>query len=220
MIIWASQDGWSIELPAEPLAQLKSDEFRKREKGQADLLAWARENSGLATDELLLQSKVADDPEVRDRCLAVLRDLVNDEYLKEGEGYIGIRMMDEFANIPGDPKRRGVIRVIQVVPDSAAQHAGLQLNDLITAVDDLVWHEGVASLSFTEKVRQLKPNTKVMLKVLRDGKLMDIEVKLGRRPLFADNLFFDERQMDPEAAEKKAKDAYFHRWIERKKLQK
>ena len=52
---------------------------------------------------------MADDPEVRERCLAILRDLVNDEYLKDGEGYIGIRMQDEMATaVPGDVKPRGV----------------------------------------------------------------------------------------------------------------
>ena len=173
-----------------------------------------------AMDELFRHSRVADDPEVRERCLAVLRELVNDEYLKDGEGYIGIRMLDEIANVPGDPKPRGVIRVIQVVPDSAAQQAGLQLNDLIAGVGDQIWHEGAVSPLFSEKIRQLKPNTKIMLKVLRDGNLMDIEVKLGRRPLIADTLFLDERQVDLEAAERAAKDAYFRRWLERKKSRK
>ena len=207
----------ALELPTAPLANLKSEEFRQREEAQAELLAWARKQPSAATDELLRHSRVADDPEVRERCLAVLRELVNDEYLLNGEGYIGIRMLDELANVPGDPKPRGVIRVIQVVPDSAAEKAGLQLNDQIAALGDQIWHETAISLSFSEKVRQLKPNTKIMLKVLRNGNLMDIEVTLGRRPLVAETLFFDERQVDVEAAEQLAKDAYFRRWLERRK---
>lgn len=211
---------WSLELPAGPLANLKSEAFRQREDAQAELLAWARRQADGVTDELLRQSRVADDPEVRERCLDVLRELVNDEYLKDGEGFIGIQMLDELANVPGDPKPRGVIRVILVVADSAAQQAGLQVNDLIAGMGDLVWHEGGASLNFREKIRQLKPNTKITLKVLRNGNLMDLEVKLGRRPLRADTLFFDERQIDLEAAERAAKEAYFRRWLERRKSQK
>ena len=213
---------WSLELPAEPLANLKSEEFRQRESAQADLLAWARKQAEPAMDELFRYSRVADDPEVRERCLDVLRELVNDEYLKDGEGFIGIQMLDEWAKegIPGDPKPRGVIRVILVVADSAAQQAGLQVNDLIAGMDDLVWRERAASLLFREQIRQLKPDTKVTLKVLRNGNLMDLEVTLGRRPLTADILFFDPRQLDPEATERVAKEAYFRRWLERRKSRK
>ena len=76
---------WAIELPAGPLANLKAEAFLKRESAQAELLAWARGHPELAMDELFRYSKVADDPEVRERCLAVLHELVNDEYQKEGE---------------------------------------------------------------------------------------------------------------------------------------
>ncbi len=104
----------AMELPAGLLAKLQSEEFRQREQGQGALLEWARQQPARAvTDELLRLSASADDPEVRDRCLRVLRDLVHDEYLLEGEGYMGIRMLDELANVPGDPRPRSVIRVIQ-----------------------------------------------------------------------------------------------------------
>jgi hypothetical protein len=208
---------WSEDLPAGPLAGLQSDEFRTREKAQAELLVWARGRPEAAMDELFRMSRKAGDPEVRERCLAVLRELVNDEYLKEGEGYIGIRMQDEMASVPDDPKPRNVIRVVQVVPDSAAHQAGLKANDLIAGLDDKVWHDGAASLPFSEKIRQHKPGTRITLKILRNGNLMDVVVKLGRRPLIADNPFLDDRQVDLEAAERAAKDAYFRRWLERKK---
>jgi C-terminal processing protease CtpA/Prc len=213
----------ALDLPAEPLAKLKSEEFRARESAQAELLAWARQQHDGAMDELFRRSRTEDDPEVRERCLDVLRDLVNDEYLKDGEGFIGIQMLDELANVPGDAKPRGVIRVILVVADSAAQKAGLRLNDLIAGVGDQIWRDVAASLAFREQIRQMKPNTKITLKVLRNGNLMDIEVTLGRRPLSADTLFFGQQQLnaeDAEAADRTAKDAYFRRWLERKKSRK
>ena len=216
----SGQVAWALELPAEPLLNLKSEEFRKRESAQADLLAWAREHPAPAMDALFRHSRAAADPEVRERCLAVLRDLVNDEYLKEGEGYLGIRMQDELANLPGDPKPRAVIRVIQVVADTAAQHAGIQPNDLIAGLSDLVWPERGASQLFMGKIRQLKPNTKITLKVSRNAKLMEIEITLGRRPFIADPMLLDDRPVDLEAAERAAKDAYFHRWLEHQKSRK
>ena len=210
----------AAELPAGPLANLRSEEFRKRESAQAELLAWARQQPEGVMDELLRHSREEEEPEVRERCLAVLKELVNDEYRKDGEGFIGIQMLDELANVPGDPKPRGAVRIIIVVPDSAAQQAGLQPNDLIVGMGDQVWHELGASLDFRERIRQLKPNTRITLKILRNGNPMDIEVKLGRRPFAADMLFFDERQFDAEAAERTAKDAYFRRWLERHKPRK
>ena len=217
LMVWMAFPLGALDLPPEPLADLKSEEFSKRENAQAELVAWARLQPEAAMDELFRQSQVADDPEVRARCLAVLHDLVNDVYQKEGEGYIGIQMRDELADVPNDPKPRRVIRVVQVMPDSAAQRAGLQLNDLIVGLEDLVWHEGTASLPFSEKIRQFKPDSKIGLKVLRNGKLMDIEVTLGRRPLIADNPFLQARMADLEAAERAAKEAYFRRWLERRK---
>ena len=216
-VLLACLGGWALELPAGPLVNLNSEEFRKRESAQAELLDWARAQREPAMDALLRHSRLAADPEVRERCLAVLRELVNDEYLTDGEGYLGIRMQDEIANLAGDPKPRSVIRVIQVIPESAAQLAGLQPNDLIAGLADQVWHEGAVSRLFSEKIRQLKPKTKVTLHVSRDGKLLEIQVTLGRRPFIADPMLPDGRAVDPEAAERAAKDAYFRRWLERKK---
>ncbi len=206
-----------LEIPANALEGLRAEEFRTRELAQTRLLAWARERPQAAMDELFRVSRTADDPEVRERCLAVLRELVNDEYLKEGEGYIGIRMQDEVANVPGDLKPRNVIRVVQVVADSAAHEAGVQLNDLIAGLDDKVWHGEAASLPFSNRIRQFKPGNRVTLRILRNGELIDLTVKLGRRPLIADNPFLDERQQDLAAAERAARDAYFRRWLERRK---
>jgi S1-C subfamily serine protease len=157
------------------------------------------------------------DPEVRERCLAVLHELVNDEYLKEGEGFLGIRMQDEKALIPGEQAARSVLRVTQVLPDSAAQQAGLQPNDLIAGLDDKIWHDEAALVPFMNHVRQFKPGNRVTLRVLRNGKMIDLPVTLGRRPLLADNPFLDQRQGDIEAAERAAKEAYFRRWLERRK---
>jgi hypothetical protein len=206
---------FALEIPAGPLLDLKSEDFRKREVAQAGLLAWARERPEEAMEQFYTQWRVADDPEVRDRCQAILRELVGGVYLKDGEGFIGIRMQDELANIPGDPKPRAVIRVTQLVPDAAAEKAGILINDLIVGVGDQTWHEGLASMHFMGVIRKMKPDTKVPLKVLRDGNLRDIEVTLGRRPLSADHPFESDEIIA--AAERAEKDAYFRRWLEQRK---
>lgn len=207
-----------VELPSNVFAQLKSQDFKSRESAESELLLWGRERPGPAMDELLRQSRIADDPEVRQRCLNVLRELVIDEYLKDGEGYLGIMMGDAIENVPGDEKPRSVINVVQVVPDSAAQRGGLQPNDVIIALDDFIWREGAARLPFSEKIRAKKPNTKVALKVIRNGKIIELPITLGRRPPLQDNLFLNDPNFDPQAIERADKEAYFRRWLSLRKL--
>ncbi len=221
-LIGSSILGLSLELPTKTLADLCSRDFRAREVAQSELLAWSRKQPELAMAELFRKSREAEDPEVRQRCLDVLRELVIDEYSREGEGFIGITMKDEIANVPGDPKPRRVIRVTEVRLDTPARQAGIQLNDLIVGLDGKVWHDEDALLPFREKIRAMKPNMKVDLKILRDGRLSDCKVTLARRPLQADMAFFNfnGRNFDLEASERTAKDAYFRRWLIQRKLQK
>jgi hypothetical protein len=91
------------------------------------------------------------------------------------------------------------------------------LNDLIVGLGDLVWRDASPSIPFSEKVRQFKPNTKVTLKVLRNGKLMDVEVTLGRRPPLTDNSFLWRGAEDVETADRMEREARFRRWLEQRK---
>lgn len=219
-ILCSSFIAWSLELPAENFSKLKSQGFREREFAESELLAWGRLQPEPAMLELFRQSRIADDPEVRKRCLQILRDLVADEYLKAGEGYIGIDLGDEISFVPGDPKPRSVIRVTEVWVDTPGHYAGIHLNDLIVGLDGQVWREMDASARFREMIRMMRPQNIVEIKILRDGGLIDLQVKLGRRPLIADNPFFNGQKVDPDASERAAKEAYFRRWLCQKKLQK
>ncbi len=209
---------WSVEIPEKAFASLKSQEFREREAAELELLKWGREQPEPSMSELLRQTRTADDPEVRERCLSVLRGLVMDEYLKDGDGYIGISMRDDTANVPGDPKPCNVIRVSQVVAGGAGERAGLQVNDLIAGIEEQFWHEGSATEPFMVKIRSLKPGTKVTLKVLREGKLVALNVVLGKRPPSLNNFLLNGPNFDPEAIERADKEAYFRRWLSQRKL--
>jgi hypothetical protein len=208
----------AAEIPPGPLADLESEDFRTREQAQAKILEWGRSEPAEAKELLYDKSIHAAEPEVRERCLAVLRELVGDEYSKEGEGFIGVRMQEETAIIPGDPERRGVIRVTFVMPKSPAEAAGLQINDLIAGIENKVWHEMPVLIPFSDEVRKFKPGSTVKLSVMRDNKLLEIPVTLTRRPLIADNPFLQDQGVDIETAEAAAREAYFKRWLERRKI--
>lgn len=207
----------AVELPTKPLAALASPSFQEREKGQAEIVEWARQQQKPPMDELLRQSRDAADPEVRLRCLNALKELVNDEYQRDGEGYIGIAMRDEVANVPGDGKPRSVIRITMVQEGTAAEEAGLRMNDLIVSMNDEIWHEGEPSGPLRGKIRMMKPGTKTRLGILREDKVLKVEVTLRRRPVASDMMFPNNPNFDPEALERAAREAYFREWLNQRK---
>lgn len=213
-----SSDSLSIELPVKPLASLIDEEFSVREKAEAELLAWARDRREPAMEELYRQSRESDEPEVRQRCLSVLRELVNDDYLKTGEGYVGIMMQDVLFQVPGDKKLRNVIKVGQVIPDMAADQAGIKVDDMIVELNGEVWRDGPASVPFSGNIRKLKPGTKVSLKLIRDGEIKEIQLKLGKRPPDT-AIFFPGSQVELQSLEKLGRDRFFQQWLDAKKVQ-
>ena len=208
---------WSLDLPEQIVSKLGAEEFSVRETAQKDLLAWAREHGDPAMEELFRQSRKAGDPEVRQRCLDVLHEMVMDEYMKGGQGYLGISMQDELAKVPGDEKPRNAIRLAIVIQDSAAQKGGLQANDLIIGLNGEALRDSPASGPFTTKIRAMKPGTVVTLQYLRNGAVHECKVKLNRRPAAADNPI---AAQDADTLEKIAKDDFFHQWMEKRKPRK
>src|SRR5690606_10441051 len=134
------------------LKGLESEDFKTREAAQAELLAWSRQRPEKAMEALFREYHVAGDPEVRRRCHDVLRELVTDEYLREGEGYVGIFMQEEAIVVPGDPDLRRAIRVTQLVRDSPAERAKFRVGDLIVSVENAIWRQPGAVDDFGEKI--------------------------------------------------------------------
>jgi PDZ domain len=215
-----SQAG-EIRIPSDRLEDLGSPEFRIREHAEAELLAWGRKHPETAKSGFLWLSRNAVDPEVRERCLDVLRSLVTDEYLKEGEGYIGIALAqkDDVVTVPGDPKVRNAVRVIEVRADTPGERSGILLNDLIVSLEGEDWHEIEATPLFREKIKKMMPTSVANLTVLRAGELIDLKVTLGRRPLMAD-MFFNGQSANLDITERAAKEAYFQRWLSERKTAK
>jgi predicted metalloprotease with PDZ domain len=215
-----------IELPAALLEELKAENFAARERAEAELLAWTRQRADASLEALYQQSRSAADPELRERCLSVLRELVTDEYLRNGVGYVGIRMNPntEAVNVPGEAKPRFAIRVLQVEPATPAHKAGLLGGDLLLSVNDAVWQQADTSAIISEKIKSFKAGTEVTLKLFRDGNIVAVPLVLGRRPAGADLLQFQfglgGMQASPEAAaaaERTARQEYFRRWLAARK---
>jgi S1-C subfamily serine protease len=77
----------------------------------------------------------------------------------------------------GTEEGQGGARVLEVSPGGAAAEAGIKRGDLITAIAgaDLT-HDSNPGRALVEKMRQLEPDLKVQVSVLRDGKKMNFDV--------------------------------------------
>ncbi|MCS7283224.1 MAG: PDZ domain-containing protein [Anaerolineae bacterium] len=83
--------------------------------------------------------------------------------------YLGIRYI---------ARARGA-EVQEVIPGSPAEEAGLQVGDLITAVNG---ERVTAARPLAEILASYRPGDRVTLTVEREGKELKIPVTLGRRP--------------------------------------
>src|SRR5262245_4202556 len=75
----------------------------------------------------------------------------------------------------------GLIKVVAAIDDTPAQKAGVMTNDIITHLDD----EAVQGLTLDRAVEKMRgpPNTKVKLRILRQGQEQPIELTIVRQTI-------------------------------------
>jgi S1-C subfamily serine protease len=90
--------------------------------------------------------------------------------LADEPGYIGVQI-----KLAEDNKG---IEVVEAVADAPADKAGVKAGDVITKLNG----KEVGDLNdFVQKVRDVKPGDTLTLAVTRDGKDMEIKVKVGKK---------------------------------------
>lgn len=196
-------------LPKDMPGRLASENFLEREKAQEDLLVWAREESG-ARALALLKLLGDEDPEIRKRSHEILRQLSDDDYLSDGQGYLGIMMAEEMLQADAHGKPGAGIRISRVMKGSPADTSGLKAGDLIIALDGVAWEKQGALDAFMDKIAQSKPLKDVILTIRRDAaEPIDIAVKLGKRPIPDLQL----TRENPQDLDKQAKEEHFKQWL-------
>ncbi len=224
ILYWALilTSGWSLEPPPnEVMGKLGSESYTDRIGAQGVLREWALKSPEPAKGWLFEHSVGDPDPEIRKRCTSVLKDLIDQEYLQDGEGYFGIRMMAiPQVQVPEMKAPQVGISVILVVPDSAAAKAGLAIGDVIVQAGDQIWNDPLTAVEQCSAwVRGHKPGQKVTIKILRNGKVVPLDLVLGRRPPDSGMFMFGELPDSATLAreDQAAKDAYFRDWFEKRK---
>jgi len=206
--------------PADALKRLAAEDFKERKTGQDTLLAWGRKNPKEGMEWLYRHAATEADPEIRKRCLGVLRELVMDIYRKDGEGYIGIMMQAVAAVVPGDAGNRFGVRITFVMPGGPAAKAGLPVGDVIVGVGDRIWRDADAVQDLQKWIRARKPGSKITLKALRGNAVVDVEVTLDRRPQEVERMLPFGDMPDVGKLQREAEDAYFQDWLEKRKARK
>ena len=97
-------------------------------------------------------------------------------------GLLGVKKIEDLTPINApffglDENTKGVL-IPNVIPDSAADKAGIKHNDVILEVDGKPVQ---SALNLQTRISMLKPGTKVELTIWRDGKRKKINVELGKR---------------------------------------
>jgi hypothetical protein len=205
--------------PIDAWSRLAAESFKEREAAQSELLDWAKRQPGPAKEWLFQRSNREADPEVRKRCLDVLRSLVLEDYFKDGKGYVGILMQSMAVQVPGLPNAKFGIRITMVVPDSPAAKAGLTAGGVIVGVNDQRWAEPSAEAAFSQWIQARPPGSKVTLKLLENGRVIDRPLELGRRPEGQQGPFIGSPE-ELKQRDRFARERYFQQWLEQRKARK
>jgi C-terminal processing protease CtpA/Prc len=128
----------------------------------------------------------------------------------ELSGKLGARARHEIRFVGGGPRRAvlGIqidddpasqgVRVLDVSPGGPAAEAGLRDRDIIIAIDGEDLPGTAADRALVDKMRQVKPEQKVKVRVLRDGKKQDYVVVA--RPMAVEDRMFNVRVPEMGAA--------------------
>lgn len=202
--------GQEAGIPLSILEDLSAEKFADREAAQQRLLGWATKSPKKASAVLLQQARESEDPEVRSRCMQALKELILElEY--RADGFLGVRMQEVKVDLPGGAGVVMAIRVVMLVENSPASEAGLIEGALIVGLNDKTWKEGPMAMDFSERIRQMRPGTKVTLQLLENGVILRKEVEIGERPVQGRDI----DDAGPAEANERAREEFFQKWLDK-----
>lgn len=204
------------EVPREIVRGLESNRFIEREVAQKALLEWGESGEVARIRSIGALSRSFEKPELSHRASVVLRELSDRNYLAEGRsGFVGISM-NEVQFIAENGKQNDyAVFVADVMESSPAEAAGLEVGDVIRALNGGGWKVPGAVEDFQEKIADMRPLTKVVLSVARGEEILNIKMVLGRRPVEDLNMVRGNLAL----LDKQRKNEHFQLWLKRNGLE-
>jgi len=212
------------------LEQLLSPQKELRKKACEELSAWAEKEPDQAKALFLQWMQESKEPEIRERCLQLLKPIAALEYGLFGEGYMGISMGSALmVQLPGDDKPCYGMSINSVSKGSPAEKFAIQPEDVIVSVNDFKWRDSESILDLNQglsaKIRAIGAGRKANFGIWRKGKFSTIEVLLTRRPsnieqmpmqiLPNGGIKVDDKELQKMVDVEKNSGAYFAEWLER-----
>ena len=106
---------------------------------------------------------------------AVAMPIIEDIMRNLNPTSLGVMITDaQNANIDYEGMAGGAL-IVEIVPDCSADRAGLKVNDIITSVNDVPI---LSSSQLVEEIKKYEVWDTIKLKIIRNGKLETIKVKL------------------------------------------
>jgi predicted metalloprotease with PDZ domain len=164
------------------IRQLGDDAYPVREEATRRL-----STAGAEAVPLLVKTyRASKDAEVLERIEQIARKLFSDFVVREQPaGFLGVApeivTREDNPKIP--PDAAGV-RLEEVVEGTPARKAGLRADDVIIRMAGRKIQKDTTIDEFTQDVMALGAGTQVELHLIRNGKLLKVKVKLGRRSDF------------------------------------
>jgi C-terminal processing protease CtpA/Prc len=125
--------------------------------------------------------------EVKLRIERIVREAFLNHYVFDKNGFLGIsqaRTPVEHEHDDRIQEGHVGVKVVRVIPDTAAERAELKQDDIIIALDGVpIPHSGAQVVAaFGESIRVRGPRAKVTLTLLRGTEQIEFDVTLGSRP--------------------------------------
>jgi membrane-associated protease RseP (regulator of RpoE activity) len=165
------------------IARLGAPSYKQREAATLRL----REIGPASFAKLQSAYRTSDEFEMRLRIETIVRDTFLNKFVFGLNGFLGISQ-SQVPIVHDDEGRiqEGYvgIRIQRVIKDTSAEKSGLQVGDVIIALNG----EPVPSLgrrttaAFGDSIRVHPPGSRLLFTILREAKQFDLEVTIGARP--------------------------------------
>lgn len=114
-----------------------------------------------------------------DQVTAIAAELIEKGRVRRGWLGVGVQNIDDGLRRLFEAAGKGNVLVNEVLNNSPAHRAGIQVGDVIATVDDTVV-TSVSQLVFAIATR--RPGDKLVLSLLREGEVIELTLTLGERP--------------------------------------